>query len=502
MIKSLTSLKYIGHTKNLSSFRTTKFYLSTKKLDFNPKICIVGSGPAALYTAQYLLKNLASNNQVTIDVFEKLPVPFGLVRYGVAPDHQDVKNVIHSFTETLKNKNVNFFGNVNIGVDVKISELLNSYNSVILAYGSLGENYLNIPGEKEFSNVISAKDIVSLYNGLPNSENLKLDLSGNKAVIIGAGNVAIDIARILTSPVEKLAQTDISNVALDLFKNKNKIEHVSIVARRGVLNAAFTLKELRELTKLDSVECRIDLENFTEVNIDNILNKLARPRKRITEFLYNLSKNSVKSKSKKVIELKFLRSPIEILGNSESVQGVKFKVNKYNFDFSNLDNLYDSEERLNSIPVFEDKSKPNEVLQCDLLVKSIGYKNVSIDSEIPFDKKSGVVLNDKGKVIGKDGLYCTGWIKRGPRGVIVDTTSDAYETAQKLFSDLTNDQNSTQRPGAEKIVSLLKERSVRFVDKEGWDRIDKAEIERGKLNGKPREKFQSIDEMLKVALEN
>lgn len=467
-------------------------------IKINPKVCIVGSGPAALYTAQYLLKSI---NNLTIDVFEKLPVPFGLVRYGVAPDHQDVKNVINSFTETLKNKQVNFFGNVSIGTDVKISELLGAYNSVVLAYGSMGDNYLNISGEKEFSNVISARDIVSLYNGLPNSEKLKIDLSGKQAVIIGAGNVAIDVARMLVSPIEKLAQTDISSFALNLLKTNNNIEHVSIVARRGVLNAAFTLKELRELTKLESVECRLNAENFSELNLENLLSKLARPRRRITEFLYNLSKQTKSSEPKKIIELKFLKTPLEIFGNDKKqVTGVQFKNNKYNFDFDNLNKNFDSDDNLNSIPIIEDSNKKVELMPCNLLVKSIGYKNVSIDSEIPFDKKLGVVLNDKGKVIGKDGLYCTGWIKRGPRGVIVDTTSDAYETAQKMATDLIN--TSADKAGAEMVKTILKQRNVRFVDKEGWDRIDKAEIKKGKEVGKPREKLQSIDEMLKVALEN
>lgn len=502
--------KILNQQKFILNQSIKSYFSSQTSLNYKPKICIVGSGPAALYTAQYILKNLSNQNQITIDVFEKLPVPFGLVRYGVAPDHQDVKNVIHSFTDTLRNKNVNFFGNVSIGKDLKINELLEAYNSVILAYGSLGENYLNIPGEKDFKNLISAKDIVSLYNGLPQSEDIKIDLSGKNAVIIGAGNVAIDIARILVCPIEKLAQTDISPKALDLFKNKNNIEHVSIVARRGILNAAFTLKELRELTKIESVKCKIDLEYFKQVNIDTILDKLARPRKRITEYMYNIAKQSntesTTIKNKKTIEFKFLKTPIEILGGNANdagqVSGVRFKQNKYKFDFTSPGLKLDSEEALNSIPVVEEQNHESgiEITPADLVVRSIGYRNVNIDSEIPFDKKQGVVLNDKGKVIGKEGLYCTGWIKRGPRGVIVDTTTDAYETAQKLCLDLVNS-NLNEKSGTEQIKSILSERNVRFVDKQGWIRIDEEELKRGKENGKPREKFQSIDEMLKVAFD-
>ncbi len=172
------------------------------------------------------------------------------MRYGVAPDHQDVKNVINSFTETLKLENVNFFGNVSIGTDLRIAELEEAYDAVVLAYGSHSENYLNVPGEKSFTNMISAKELVSLYNGLPESEKFNIDIRGKRALIVGAGNVAIDIARILLSPLEKLAQTDISATALEMFKQNRRIEHVTILARRGILNAAFTLKELRELTKI------------------------------------------------------------------------------------------------------------------------------------------------------------------------------------------------------------------------------------------------------------
>lgn len=433
------------------------------------------------------------------------------VRYGVAPDHQDVKNVINSFTETLKHKNVNFFGNVNIGSDLKIEDLLNAYNAVVLAYGSHSENYLNIKGEKDFENLVSAKDIVSLYNGLPDSERIKLDITGRNAVIIGAGNVAIDIARILLSPIDKLAQTDISAKTLDLFKEKRKIENVTIVARRGVLNAAFTLKELRELTKIESIQCKIDLKQFQDINIDHILNKLARPRKRITEYMYNLAKSSSSLPNdfnKKTINFMFLRTPVEILGNnivnSKQVSGVKFKVNKYAVDFTSKDLKLDTEEALNALKVIDDNEKTIENIPADLVVRSIGYKNVNIDDSVPFDKKLGVVLNQRGKVVGKDGLYCTGWIKRGPRGVIVDTTSDAYETAHQLCNDLVKLDSSNQelqnKAGTVKILNLLKERNVRVVDKVGWNKIDEEEKRRGKEVGKPREKFQSIDEMLSIAL--
>lgn len=209
------SLKQVARLITARSLATTRYVHSRHLATSNPKICIVGSGPAALYTAQYILKNSKTVNPSllpSIDIYEKLPVPFGLVRYGVAPDHQDVKNVINSFTETIRQPSVNFFGNVNIGTDLRIEELIRAYNCVVLAYGSHGENYLGIPGEKQgVKNLVSAKDIVSWYNGVPDqSASNPVDLSRvRRAVIIGAGNVAVDIARLLVSPTEKLAQTDI-----------------------------------------------------------------------------------------------------------------------------------------------------------------------------------------------------------------------------------------------------------------------------------------------------
>ena len=220
----ISQLRSIIRSSNKNFFSTST---ATTSSSSSAKICIVGSGPAALYTAQYILKALNSTaggqtkcTQAQIDIYEKLPVPFGLVRYGVAPDHQDVKNCTNSFAETLRSASVNFFGNVNVGgADLSVRELTQAYNFVVLAYGSHGENYLGIPGEKQSSrNLVSAKDIVSWYNGLPmaNADSFRLDLSGRRAVIIGAGNVAVDIARLLVSPVEKLVQTDISTKALEV----------------------------------------------------------------------------------------------------------------------------------------------------------------------------------------------------------------------------------------------------------------------------------------------
>ena len=317
----------------------------------------------------------------------------------------------------MRNENVNFFGNISIGNDISIKELLNAYDCVVLAYGSHSENYLNIPGEKS-ANVISAKDFVSWYNGLPGAESFQINLSAKKAVIIGAGNVAIDIARILLSPIENLEKTDISTKALELIKETNQIEEITIVARRGILNAAFTIKELRELTKIGSIECQIDMANFEAIQIDKTLDKLARPRKRITEFMLKISQsNQTPSLSSKKLKIEFLKTPVRILSNdSAQVVGVEFQKNKYDWNFATSDVDLSNEDKLNALPVTAIDGEPVQTLPANLVIRSIGFKNVSIDKSIPFDKKTGVVLNNHGKVIDVNGLYCTGWIKRGPRG--------------------------------------------------------------------------------------
>ena len=283
-----------------------------------------------------------------------------------------------------------------------------------------------------------------------------------------------------------------------------------LTKRRGLLNAAFTLKELRELTKIESVECRINQQQFTDIHIEQILNKLAKPRRRITEFMYNLAqKTSTTSTNavdtKKIVDFVFLSTPLEIIGNAnEHVSGVKLKENRYRTNFLSGDLKLDNEQALNQLEIEEITDKPAEVMNAGLVVRSIGYKNVNIDADIPFDKQTGTVSNERGKVVGKEGLYCTGWIKRGPRGVIVDTTTDAYETAQKMCADLKElgESGSNVKPGLDKVTSILKQRGIRFVDKEGWSKIDQEEVKRGKLVGKPREKFHTIDEMLCVAFKN
>uniref|UniRef100_A0A0K8S6P9 FAD/NAD(P)-binding domain-containing protein n=1 Tax=Lygus hesperus TaxID=30085 RepID=A0A0K8S6P9_LYGHE len=265
---------------SLKHFHFTASHFSCTPVHFEPKtkICIVGSGPAGFYFAQNVLKKAPD---VTIDMLEKLPVPFGLVRYGVAPDHPEVKNVINTFEKVATNKNFKFHGNVTLGRDVKFSELRQAYHAVVLTYGCNEDRELGIPGEN-LSNVISARKFVGWYNGLPEDKDLEVDLSSETVVVLGQGNVAVDVSRILLSPIDSLKVTDITEYSLQAL-SLSKVKTVYLVGRRGPLQAAFTIKELREMTKLPGVQTLLQKEHFA--GTEELIPNLPRARKRLSELL-------------------------------------------------------------------------------------------------------------------------------------------------------------------------------------------------------------------------
>ncbi|XP_060527055.1 NADPH:adrenodoxin oxidoreductase, mitochondrial isoform X2 [Cylas formicarius] len=331
------------------NFYALKRVFSTQKAN-NPQICIVGAGPAGFYAAQHFVKKLG---HAQIDIYERLPVPFGLVRFGVAPDHPDVKNVIHTFTKTAKNPNVRFIGNVNLGTDVSLEQLRKFYHVVVLAYGADENRTLNVKGET-LANVIPARQIVGWYNGLPWNSDLNINLDGETAVIIGQGNVAIDVARILMTPIDELRKTDITSFALEQI-SRSKIKKFYLIGRRGPLQAAFTIKELREMLKLGGCSTVWRKEDFEGVaaHIPN----LPRPKKRITELMLK-SLEEQKPPSGKIFNPVFLRSPLEFRGNNK-VEGVVLGVNEL-----------EGEDMLNRKAVL---TKETENLKCDLGITSIGW---------------------------------------------------------------------------------------------------------------------------------
>ncbi|KAH8863962.1 NADPH:adrenodoxin oxidoreductase, mitochondrial [Schistosoma japonicum] len=486
-----------------------------RKFSSQIQVCIIGSGPSAFYTAQTLLKN---NAGVNIDMFEKLPSPFGLVRYGVAPDHPEVKNVINTFTEVAKNPRFSFFGNVCIGKDVKLKELQEAYSVIIWAYGAAIDRRLNIPGE-DLPGVLSAKDVVGC--------KFSPDLNCDAVAIIGMGNVAIDVARILLSPIDRLKSTDIPEPVIDCL-SKSKVRTVTLIGRRGPLHVAFTIKEIRELSKLytnsPQSKCFINflpkdvfsVTMGTDNQIEKLLSELPRPRRRLTEFLLKMH-NSPDNKTIYAespihhCNLQFLRYPTEIISNEE---------NYPNKNRSIVSHIKLATVKLEG-PVsphqqgIVDSSQPLETLPCGLVVRSIGYRGVCIDPDLPFDEHYGVILckDSHGRVIDLpqasysftlSPMYCTGWIKRGPVGVIVDTAVDARQTAEAVLNDLSEFEKHghvdvLKKDGFSVIQRYLTERNVHVVRFEDWERVDEAEKLAGQVLGKPREKLTTIQSMLKAA---
>uniref|UniRef100_A0A1I8P8K2 NADPH:adrenodoxin oxidoreductase, mitochondrial n=1 Tax=Stomoxys calcitrans TaxID=35570 RepID=A0A1I8P8K2_STOCA len=450
-----------------------KRYLANNS-NVTKRICIVGAGPAGFYAAQNILKQM---QDVKVDVIDKLPVPFGLVRFGVAPDHPEVKNVINTFTKTAGNERFSFYGNVALGKDVSLKDLRERYHIILLTYGADQDRRLGIENESQ-ANVLSARNFVAWYNGLPGAENLNPDLSGKTVTIVGQGNVAVDVARMVLSPIDELKKTDITSYALDYLAN-SKVEQVYLVGRRGPLQVAFTIKELREMLRLPNVTTHWRPEDFQ--GISDVVDKLARPRKRLTELmLKSLSEQKPKIETKKQFLPIFLRSPKQLKD-----QNLLFTINEMQQDKAVATTLEES-------------------LPADLVLRSIGYKSSCADNELCFDTKAGLVPNIHGRVL-KDvndktsvvqGLYTAGWLGTGPTGVILTTMNVAFSVAKSICDDIQAKKINMEESKAG-LDDILKDKP--YVTWQGWEKIDAEEIKRGDLVGKPREKIVKIEEMLKVA---
>ncbi|OWF50606.1 NADPH:adrenodoxin oxidoreductase, mitochondrial [Mizuhopecten yessoensis] len=452
-----------------------------------PHVCVVGSGPAGFYTAQQLLKG---NPDIVVDIYEKLPVPFGLVRFGVAPDHPEVKNVINTFTKTAKSERCSFIGNVEVGRDITLQQLRDAYSAVVLAYGADNDKTLGIPGEG-LDNVLSARSFVGWFNGLPQDRDLKVDLSAERAVILGHGNVAVDVARILLTPIDILKTTDISQHALEALSH-SCIKGVVLVGRRGPLQVAFTIKELREMTKIP--ECRPHLNPKDYLELLDLIPDLPRPRSRLTDLLYktalepNARYKALWADAKREWKLQFLRSPIHICGETK-VTGIKLAINRLEVCLHTV--------RKHFKPIF------TFICLCPLVyqvLRSIGYRSVSIDKDIPFNMERGVVSHTQGRVDGLIGVYCSGWVNTGPVGVILTTMTNGFETGKTIIHDISNGTlELSGKQGKNDILPLLQKSGVQVVSFSDWMKIDEAEVERGQNCGKPREKLVDIDAMLKIA---
>uniref|UniRef100_A0A8C4DTG9 NADPH:adrenodoxin oxidoreductase, mitochondrial n=1 Tax=Dicentrarchus labrax TaxID=13489 RepID=A0A8C4DTG9_DICLA len=453
-----------------------------------PKVCIVGSGPAGFYTAQHLIK---ARPDVDVDIYERLPVPFGLVRFGVAPDHPEVKNVINTFTQTAKHTCCSFYGNVTVGKDVSVGELQQAYHAVVLSYGAEGNRSMGVPGE-DLAGVYSAKDFVGWYNGLPSCQELSPDLSCETAVILGQGNVALDVARILLSPIDILKKTDITQPALEALAESH-VRRVLIVGRRGPVQIACTIKELREMVNLPDTRPEMVAADFEGVK--DAVKDLPRPRKRLTELMLKTAmeipgekEQERRNNASRVWSFRFFRSPIEIMADPDNKRtaGIRLAVNK-------LEGSGDGARAVLTGEV--------EDVSCGLVISSIGYKSLPIDPSVPFDSSKAIVPNSMGRVQQAAGLYCSGWLKTGPTGVIATTMNNSFDTARSLVEDMDSGtlDISAAKPGSQSISGLLEKRGVKPVIFSDWEKIDSVEMSRGEAAGKPREKLLTVEEMLQVA---
>eukprot|EP00040_Diaphanoeca_grandis_P032844 m.199836 g.199836 ORF g.199836 m.199836 type:complete len:485 (+) comp32751_c0_seq3:193-1647(+) len=480
-------LRSLGRFKSPSYMRTTirRCFSSQTTID-NYEVCIVGAGPAGFYTAHALLK---SNDKIKVHFIEKLPVPYGLVRFGVAPDHPEVKNVIDQFAEIARSDRVTFSGNISLGQDVTLTDLRARYSAVVLSYGAEDDRQLQIPGE-DYNGVYSARSFVGWYNGLPEHQHLEPNLNCSTAVVLGQGNVAVDIARILLSPIDLLAKTDITEQALQTI-SESSIERVLLVGRRGPIEAAFTIKEFREMTKLPGCNTIVNEQDmeFSEEELEYVNGR--RPLKRLTELLRKTAADKTQVREGKHWELLFRESPTKVydsVANPGVVAGVTLQHNELVGDVGArwaqpvVDNKWCDSESLN--------------IECGAVFRSIGYKGVAATDESPFDDRKGVLRNKDGRVEGQEGVYCSGWIKTGPTGVIATTMGSAFETARAILHDLKSD---LLKPVADiKPIDF----GPQIVSWNDWEAIEKQEKQIGQSRGKPAEKVTSIKTMLEIAHNN
>lgn len=452
------------------------------------RVAVIGSGPAGFYSAEHLLKQV--DRSIEVDMFEKLPVPFGLVRYGVAPDHLKIKSVTKQYERTAVSPRFRFFGNVEIGKDISIETLRQHYHQIIYTVGAQTDRHLRIPGiDLEGSH--SATQFVAWYNGHPEFRHCQFDLSQESVVIIGVGNVAIDVARILCLSPEELKATDIADHAL-VALSQSQVKDVYLLGRRGVAQAAFTPKEAKELGELADAEVVVSPEN---VALDPLsltqLEDAPRAVKRNVEIMQAYAEQASAGKQKR-LHFRFLTSPTAVYGENGRISHIDLVKNEL------VENQWGG--------VSPQPTEETETLPVGLLFSAIGYRGVPI-VDVPFDERRGVFLNENGRILNPDntpkiGEYAAGWIKRGPTGVIGTNKADAVETVQHMLTDM--DEGVLLLPqfgSADAALALVKEKKPTFTTYADWQYLDEQEVALGQAQGRPRLKFATSEEML-LTLQN
>jgi ferredoxin--NADP+ reductase len=448
----------------------------------NPlRVAIVGAGPSGFYAAEALLK---SGQTVRIDMIERLPAPFGLVRHGVAPDHPKLKEAIAVYDRIARSPVFRFFGNVAVGRDVAVEALAAAYHAVIFASGAESDRRLGVPGE-DLTGSYTATEFVGWYNGHPDYRDRVFDLDQEVAVIVGQGNVAADVCRILAKTVDELKHTDIAEHALEALA-ASRVRDIYVVGRRGPAQAKFTAKELRELGDLDDADVVVDPAEL-DLNAESLAefeDRKGAAAKKNVEILREFATRPRSGRTRRIV-LWFLLSPVEIVGR-DHVERVVFERN-----------------RLSGGPFAQSARGTGERTEvaAGLVFRSIGYKGTAM-AGLPFDARQGVFPTRDGRITDETGgvmpgLYACGWIKRGPTGIIGTNKPCSVATVASLLADLPA-LDPAPRPGADGLPTLLGADSRRVVSYDDWLVIDQMEVSRGSPKGKPREKFTSVDEMLEV----
>ncbi len=427
-------------------------------------VAIVGSGPAGFYTADALLRTGAD---CRIDILDRLPTPYGLIRFGVAPDHEKTKNVMRAFARTAAHEQVNFYGDVEVGGALSLDELRAMYDAVVLAVGAAHDRPLGVPGEDK-AGVVGSASFVNWYNAHPDFVDHAPDLDTASVVIIGAGNVAIDVARVLVKTPAEMAHTDLPAYAAGPIHGA-PISDVYMVARRGPVEAKFTNVELREMGQLENCVPQVNGADLPDTVTGEMSDRDRRVREKNLGSLRAFAERDAGEKPKRV-HFVFFASPVEILGG-ERAEAVRFERTRV-----------ENGRALGTGAYFE--------IPCGLVVAAIGYLSMPVDGA-PFDHGRGIVVNDQGRV--ESGLYAVGWIKRGPTGVIGTNKPDGKDAAAQILADL----GDGGKPGRRALEPLLRQRGVRWVDLADWQRIEAAEIAAAE-DGAPRRKFTRREDMVAV----
>ncbi|KWX57744.1 FAD-dependent oxidoreductase [Mycobacterium sp. NAZ190054] len=447
-------------------------------------VAIVGSGPSGYFAAASLLKYGGSgeNRDVRVDMLEMLPTPWGLVRSGVAPDHPKIKSISAQFEKISLDPRFRFFGNIVVGEHVQAAELAERYDAVIYAIGAQSDRALGIPGE-DLPGSVAAVDFVGWYNAHPHFVEMAPDVSGGRAVVVGNGNVAIDVARILVSDPDMLARTDIADHALESLHARG-VEEVLIIGRRGPLQAPFTTLELRELGDLEAlgdVDVVVDPADFADITEED-LEAAGKTVRNNIKVLRGYADATPKGARRRIV-FRFRTSPIEIKGDHK-VESIVLGRNELVRSADGRVTAKDTGER--------------EEVPAQLVVRAVGYRGVPTPG-LPFDERAGTIPHTDGRVEGSRNEYVVGWIKRGPTGVIGSNKKDSADTVDTLLADLTGAELAEfDAAHLDRVQRWLLERQPKLVTNEHWKLIDEHERTAGQGSGRPRVKLTSVEELLRI----